>query len=65
MLLAVIGIITLGYTFLNNINDLEVVVEAGLALFPCFHIVWNILCHECIYQRLQVINTNACSKEIF
>lgn len=59
ILLTVAVLASMIYALVKNLNDLNLVIKSSLGLFPCSHVICNILCHLAIYQRLQVINTNA------
>ncbi|KAM0726991.1 Odorant receptor 4 [Formica fusca] len=55
MLLTIAVIASMVYGLVKNLDDPELVIKASLGLFPCSHVIWNILCHIIIYQRLQCI----------
>ncbi|XP_018396152.1 PREDICTED: uncharacterized protein LOC108774516 [Cyphomyrmex costatus] len=43
------------YALVKNTNDLDVFMRSSFSLFPCGHVIGNILCHLVIYQRLQYV----------
>lgn len=50
-----IGVIaSMLYSLVMNLDDPNLVVKSALGLFPCSHVIWNVLCHLAIYQRLRV-----------
>lgn len=59
ILLTIVVLASMMYALVKNVDDLDLAVKSSLGLFPCSHVIGNILCHLAIYQRLQVINTNA------
>lgn len=56
MILTIAVIASMLYTVVKNLDNPNLVIKSALGLFPCSHVIWNILCHVVIYQRLQVIN---------
>ncbi|XP_011343354.1 odorant receptor 13a isoform X2 [Ooceraea biroi] len=43
------------YSVMNNLDDSNHIIKSLFALFPCCHVIWNILCHIVIYQQLQFV----------
>lgn len=58
MILTIAVIASVLYALVKNLDDPNLVIKSALSLFPCSHVIWNILCHVFIYQRLQVTNVN-------
>lgn len=56
ILLAISMIVSILYSVINNLHDTVFVIKSVLGLFPCVHIIWNVLWHLIIYPRLQVNN---------
>lgn len=63
ILLTVAVLASMIYALVKNLDDLDLVIKSSLGLFPCSHVIGNILCHLAVYQRLQVINTDASASE--
>ncbi|XP_025153866.1 uncharacterized protein LOC112588376 [Harpegnathos saltator] len=61
MIFIVTGMASMLYAVVNNLYDLNLFVKSVLGVFPCIHIIWNILCHVIIYRRLQVTNMDIVS----
>ncbi|KAF3054650.1 Odorant receptor 269 [Nylanderia fulva] len=55
ILLTITVIASMVYAVMKNLHDPELVIKSSLGLFPCFHVIWNILCRVAIYQRLQYV----------
>ncbi|KAL6434390.1 hypothetical protein ACFW04_006057 [Cataglyphis niger] len=55
ILLTIAVIASMVYGLVKNLDDPELVIKASLGLFPCSHVIWNILCRIVIYQRLQCV----------
>ncbi|XP_032677433.1 odorant receptor 22c-like [Odontomachus brunneus] len=55
MLLTITVMASVLYGLTRNLNNPSFVIKSALPLFPCGHVVWNILSHAIIYQRLQCI----------
>lgn len=62
ILLTIAVLASMMYALMKNLDDLDLAIKSALGLFPCSHVIGNILCHLVIYQRLQVINTDAAPK---
>lgn len=54
MLLTVTVLASMIYALIKNLDNPNLVVKSSLGLFPCSHVIWNIVCRIIIYQRLQV-----------
>ncbi|XP_020282685.1 odorant receptor 4-like [Pseudomyrmex gracilis] len=53
LLLTAAVIASMVYAVVQNLDDLDLVIKSALGVFPCSHVIWNILCHLAIYQRIQ------------
>lgn len=56
IILTVAVIASMIYSLLRNLDDADLLMKSTFGLFPCSHVIWNILCHLSIYRRLQVTN---------
>jgi len=62
ILLTIAVLASMIYALVKNLDDLDLLIKSSLGLFPCSHVIGNILCHLIIYQRLQVTNTDIASE---
>lgn len=62
ILLTIAVLASMIYALVKNLDDLDLFIKSSLGLFPCSHVIGNILCHLAIYQQLQVINTDIASE---
>ncbi|XP_032677432.1 odorant receptor 49b-like [Odontomachus brunneus] len=55
VLLAIMFLASVLYGLMRNLNNPSLVIKSVLSLFPICHLIWNILSHAVIYQRLQYV----------
>ncbi|KAL6263895.1 hypothetical protein P5V15_003976 [Pogonomyrmex californicus] len=55
IILTIAVLASMMYALVLNLDDLDLLIKSALGLFPCSHVIGNILCHLIIYQRLQYV----------
>ncbi|KAL0125051.1 hypothetical protein PUN28_004301 [Cardiocondyla obscurior] len=55
ILLTIAVLASMIFALVKNHNDLDLAIKSSLGLFPCSHVIGNILCHLVIYKRLQCV----------
>ncbi|XP_012539244.1 odorant receptor 47b isoform X2 [Monomorium pharaonis] len=55
ILLTIAVLLSMIYALVKNLDDLDLLIKSSLGLFPCSHVIGNILCHLTVYKRLQCV----------